>query len=143
MLAGCAWLHVILIAMPAYLSIHAPLPGTHRPEKDHALQLRALAAARTKAAGMHDGAGDAVLSAHLKLVGSCRNAEDEARIEQLKGGWASGGGVERVGGMAKQCHRPAADGGNAVRVSVSCSALTPSIHSPSSVCSAGRRAGHC
>lgn len=57
-----------------------------RPEKDHAMQLRALAAARRKAAGMHDGGGEAVLAAHLKLVGSCRNAEDEQRIQQLKGG---------------------------------------------------------
>lgn len=56
-----------------------------RPEKDHALQLRALAAARAKAEGMHDAVGDAVLGAHLKLVGSCRNAEDERRIEELKG----------------------------------------------------------
>ncbi|KAI7840213.1 hypothetical protein COHA_005995 [Chlorella ohadii] len=55
-----------------------------RPEKDHALQLRALAAARTKAAAMHDAAGDAVLAARLKLVGSCRNGEDEERIAALK-----------------------------------------------------------
>ncbi|KAL4458357.1 hypothetical protein ABPG75_013222 [Micractinium tetrahymenae] len=55
-----------------------------RPEKDHAMQLRALTAARAKAEGMHDAAGDAVLGAHLKLVGSCRNAEDERRIGELK-----------------------------------------------------------
>ncbi|KAI3435747.1 hypothetical protein D9Q98_001805 [Chlorella vulgaris] len=56
-----------------------------RPEKDHALQLRALAEARRRAAALHDGGGAAVMAAHLKLVGSCRNAEDEQRIEQLRG----------------------------------------------------------
>lgn len=55
-----------------------------RPEKDHALQLRALAAARRRAEGMHSEAGDAVLGAHLKLAGSCRNAEDEQRIVALQ-----------------------------------------------------------
>jgi alpha-1,2-mannosyltransferase len=59
-----------------------------RPEKDHAMQLRALAAARGRAAGMQNAAGDAVLAAHLKLVGSCRNEEDRQRIEQLKGACA-------------------------------------------------------
>ncbi|PSC69622.1 GDP-Man:Man(3) c(2)-PP-Dol alpha-1,2-mannosyltransferase [Micractinium conductrix] len=54
-----------------------------RPEKDHALQLRALAAARDKAAARHDSVGDAVLGARLRLIGSCRNAEDEARIAEL------------------------------------------------------------
>ena len=104
-----------------------------RPEKDHALQLRALAAvrvvdtrlsqrcvhpspraspprvperrqtvrastaniistlaslqARDKAAARHDSVGDAVLGARLRLIGSCRNAEDEARIAELAGGW--------------------------------------------------------
>lgn len=29
-------------------------------------------------------AGDAVLSARLKLIGSCRNAGDEARVEALR-----------------------------------------------------------
>lgn len=46
----------------------APPPVPCRPEKDHALQLRALAAARAKAASRHDAAGDAVLAARLKLV---------------------------------------------------------------------------
>jgi len=42
---------------------------------------------------MHDsGVGDAVLGAHLKLVGSCRNAEDEQRIAELKGVWQDGAG---------------------------------------------------
>jgi alpha-1,2-mannosyltransferase len=62
-----------------------------RPEKDHALQLRALAEARRRAAALHDGGGAAVMAAHLKLVGSCRNAEDEQRIEQLRGVCLCGG----------------------------------------------------
>lgn len=58
-----------------------------RPEKQHALQLRAFARARREAERLESDAGDAVLAARLELVGGCRNAEDAARIEDLKGGW--------------------------------------------------------
>lgn len=56
-----------------------------RPEKQHALQLRAFARARRDAERLESDAGDAVLAARLELVGGCRNAEDAARIEELKG----------------------------------------------------------
>ena len=76
------------------------------------MQLRALAAARSKAAALHDGRGDAVLGAQLQLVGSCRNAEDEARITQLKGarplrprgGWLP---LSAAVGVASSCSAPA------------------------------------
>ncbi|KFM24507.1 GDP-Man:Man(3)GlcNAc(2)-PP-Dol alpha-1,2-mannosyltransferase [Auxenochlorella protothecoides] len=55
-----------------------------RPEKQHALQLRAFARARRDAERLESDAGDAVLAARLELVGGCRNAEDAARIEELK-----------------------------------------------------------
>ena len=56
-----------------------------RPEKDHALQLRAFALARQRAASsaVWSGSSEAVLAARLKLIGSCRNAGDERRVEQL------------------------------------------------------------
>ena len=48
-----------------------------RPEKDHALQLRAFAEARRR------GRGE-VRRARLVLVGGCRNAGDEARVARLR-----------------------------------------------------------
>lgn len=56
-----------------------------RPEKDHAMQLRAFALARRRAAAsaVWSGASEAVLAARLKLIGSCRDASDERRVEQL------------------------------------------------------------
>lgn len=92
-----------------------------RPEKDHAMQLRALAAARAKAQAMHDGVGDAVLGAHLKLVGSCRNAEDERRIAELKGAQGRGAGQGgRLGRGVEHlwCARPPA---HKYRPAASCS----------------------
>jgi alpha-1,2-mannosyltransferase len=56
-----------------------------RPEKDHALQLRAFAAARARAPRHPDPrVGDALLSARLQLVGGCRGAGDEARVAALR-----------------------------------------------------------
>ena len=74
-----------------------------RPEKDHAMQLRAFARARALATKMHSRAGDAVLSARLQLVGSCRGAGDERRVEALRGGL-------RPRGLNK-CRRPGGSGG--------------------------------
>ena len=55
-----------------------------RPEKDHAKQLRAFAMARQKAASAAwTGSLEAVLVARLKLIGSCRDADDEQRVERL------------------------------------------------------------
>ena len=48
-------------------------------------QLRAFALARDKAGRLHTRAGEAMLSAHLKLVGSCRNAADERLLHSLQG----------------------------------------------------------
>ncbi|EIE21183.1 glycosyl transferase [Coccomyxa subellipsoidea C-169] len=60
-----------------------------RPEKDQAKQLRAFAMARQRAAAqvMHpdEDSSHAVLAARLKVVGSCRNHEDNERVAQLKG----------------------------------------------------------
>ena len=56
-----------------------------RPEKDHARQLRAFAAARTKALRMlDDGLAEALLSTKLIMAGSCRGAADEARVAALQ-----------------------------------------------------------
>lgn len=55
-------------------------------------QLRAFALARQRAEKLQSRAGDAVLSATLKLVGSARNAADEQLIESLKGVCQGGGG---------------------------------------------------
>ena len=56
-----------------------------RPEKNHKLQLRAFAAAQSRAARLADPfLVDAILSARLQLVGGCRGAEDEARLAELK-----------------------------------------------------------
>ena len=56
-----------------------------RPEKDHAMQLRAFALARQRAASAAawSGSSEAVLAARLKLIGSCRDDDDERRVEQL------------------------------------------------------------
>lgn len=56
-----------------------------RPEKDHAMQLRAFALARQRAEQMPDARGDAVLAARLKLVGSCRNEADQQLVHRLQG----------------------------------------------------------
>lgn len=68
--------------------------GQFRPEKNHELQLRALASAREIPLRVHEGfrrAGnnvsdedDPILQAKLKIVGSCRNAADRDRLAQLK-----------------------------------------------------------
>ena len=55
-----------------------------RPEKDHALQLRAFARARMQAASLSPQASSAVQAASLKLAGSCRGSADEARVEGLR-----------------------------------------------------------
>lgn len=56
-----------------------------RPEKDHETQLKAFAIARSRALKSPDPTvAEAVLSARLQLVGGCRNAGDEARLEHLK-----------------------------------------------------------
>jgi alpha-1,2-mannosyltransferase len=81
-----------------------------RPEKDHALQLRALAEARRRAAAAHDGSGDAVLAAHLRLVGSCRNSEDESRIERLRGEAGARGCVVGFLLPLRLCSKPALAG---------------------------------
>lgn len=53
-----------------------------RPEKNHRLQLEAYALARKRAG--NDLAGHAVRVSRLKLVGSCRNAADAARLGALR-----------------------------------------------------------
>ena len=56
-----------------------------RPEKNHAMQLRAFALARQRAgsSAVWSGSSEAVLAARMKLIGSCRDAGDERRVEQL------------------------------------------------------------
>lgn len=54
-----------------------------RPEKNHAKQLRAFAAARQHADAQWTHSSEAVLAARLKLIGSCRNEEDEQRVAKL------------------------------------------------------------
>lgn len=57
-----------------------------RPEKQHALQLRAFAHARDLASD--SDAYDGIMCARLKLVGGCRGEDDERRVDDLKGvGW--------------------------------------------------------
>eukprot|EP00937_MAST-01D_sp_MAST-1D-sp2_P002118 g2118.t1 len=60
--------------------------GQFRPEKDHSLQLRAFAAllARADGNGGGDGGGAELSRVRLALVGSCRGAEDEARVAALR-----------------------------------------------------------
>jgi len=59
--------------------------GQFRPEKDHRLQLASMKALR--AMGTHAG--------KLVMIGSCRNAEDCARVEELRAFALSLGLVER------------------------------------------------
>ncbi len=54
-----------------------------RPEKNHAKQLRAFALARKQAAETWTAASGAILAARLKLIGSCRNDDDQNRVSQL------------------------------------------------------------
>ena len=54
-----------------------------RPEKNHAKQLRAFALARKKAAESWTAASEAILAARLKLIGSCRDSDDQNRVSQL------------------------------------------------------------
>ena len=54
-----------------------------RPEKQHALQLRAFARARALAAD--SDAYDGIVAARLKLVGGCRGAGDAQRVSELRG----------------------------------------------------------
>lgn len=54
-----------------------------RPEKNHAKQLRAFAAARERASAEWTHSSEAVLAARLKLIGSCRNQGDEQRVAHL------------------------------------------------------------
>ena len=110
------------------VSPHAPLsarPAQFRPEKNHRLQLEAFALAKqggalpvvsssSAASTSYDPwAGKAALAAaRLKMVGSCRNADDEARLAALKayaqelgiagdvdwwGGWACRGAALLLG----------------------------------------------
>ncbi|GAX84154.1 hypothetical protein CEUSTIGMA_g11577.t1 [Chlamydomonas eustigma] len=53
-----------------------------RPEKNHRMQLEAFALAKKRAVA--GPKGQRVLEARLKLVGGCRHAEDNARLEDLK-----------------------------------------------------------
>ncbi|CAL8469297.1 g8838 [Coccomyxa elongata] len=59
-----------------------------RPEKDHEKQLHAFSLARERAHADTQRtpslSSEAVLAARLKLVGSCRNGEDEQRVANLK-----------------------------------------------------------
>ncbi|KAK9831961.1 hypothetical protein WJX81_003478 [Elliptochloris bilobata] len=55
-----------------------------RPEKDHAMQLRAFSRARRRAAGCAGHVADAVLAARLVLIGGCRGPADEARAADLR-----------------------------------------------------------
>ena len=59
-----------------------------RPEKDHSLQLRAFAMLKAlgRTGGANVSAADAacIAAAKLALVGSCRGADDEARVEALR-----------------------------------------------------------
>ena len=54
-----------------------------RPEKNHAKQLRAFALARKQAAESWTASSGAILAARLKLIGSCRNLDDQNRVSQL------------------------------------------------------------
>ena len=47
-----------------------------RPEKDHALQVRAMAALKALGPKYHD--------IRLEMIGACRNEEDEQRVQALK-----------------------------------------------------------
>lgn len=59
--------------------------GQFRPEKNHAWQLEAYSKARKKAQNERGSLESyRVLSSKLKIVGSCRNEEDSARLEQLR-----------------------------------------------------------
>jgi alpha-1,2-mannosyltransferase len=62
--------------------IHLISIAQFRPEKDHRKQLEAFALSKRVAGA--GPSGRAVRVARLKLVGSCRNKEDEARLSQLK-----------------------------------------------------------
>lgn len=55
-----------------------------RPEKNQRLQLEAFAHARQSAMQESCCEESAVLAAQLKLVGSCRGPDDEARLDQLQ-----------------------------------------------------------
>ena len=56
-----------------------------RPEKNHELQLRAFAAARAAASKTEEETvANAVLSARLQMIGSCRGPDDVARLDSLK-----------------------------------------------------------
>lgn len=57
-----------------------------RPEKNHAKQLRAFALARKQAAESWTSGSEAILAARLKLIGSCRDQDDQARVTQLVSG---------------------------------------------------------
>ncbi|KAK9811429.1 hypothetical protein WJX72_003813 [[Myrmecia] bisecta] len=55
-----------------------------RPEKNQQLQLRAFALARRQAQSHPTDASEAVLAARLVLVGGCRDAGEEARLQELR-----------------------------------------------------------
>lgn len=55
-----------------------------RPEKNHRLQLEAFALARERAGRNAAGKPSPVLVSTLKMVGSCRGEDDEARLQQLQ-----------------------------------------------------------
>lgn len=54
-----------------------------RPEKNHAMQLRAFALAWKQAITSWTSASEPVLAARLKLIGSCRDQDDSDRVTQL------------------------------------------------------------
>lgn len=55
-----------------------------RPEKNHRLQLEALALARSQAAAGSSTQALAVRVAKLKMIGSCRNDDDRRRLAELQ-----------------------------------------------------------
>ena len=74
--------------------------GQFRPEKDHALQLRAFARFREKMRGT--GQLQLVDHVHLVLIGGARNADDEARVVELRGLAAELAVQERVEFLVNQ-----------------------------------------
>ncbi len=62
--------------------------GQFRPEKDHRLQLAALAALRKRGGQYHD--------VQLHLIGGCRHAEDEQLVQGLKSYAAELGVLDHV-----------------------------------------------
>lgn len=75
--------------------------GQFRPEKDHALQVRALAALRNLSPAITSGSGGAAAApcfedVQLVILGSCRNDGDRAVLERTRALAAELGVEERV-----------------------------------------------